>query len=86
MVLTNTFNTSCKLLWTQEEVAGGQVRTVRGGGMVHHLDLLLGGQNVPGDEGGVDGGVVPVEDEPGLHFHWPLLLHFFKNTLRALTV
>ena len=58
-------------LGKQEEVGGGQVRTV--GGLVHHLDLLLGGQEVPDDASIVDRGVVPVEDEPGLHFQQPLL-------------
>ena len=52
---------------------GDKVRTV--GGVVHHLDLLLGGQEVPDNVRGVNGGVVPVEDEPGLHFQQPLLFH-----------
>ena len=33
------------------------------------------GQEVADDASGVDFGVVQVEDEPGLHFQWPPLLH-----------
>ena len=33
------------------------------------------GQEVADDASGVDLVVVPVEDELGLHFQWPLLLH-----------
>ena len=42
-------------------------------------DLLFGGQEVHDDARSVDGGAVPVTDEPGLHFQQPILLHPLKK-------
>ena len=73
---------SCQLVLQhvrQEQVAGSQVQTVGRGEGVHRLNLLLVGQKVPEDAGGLDGGVVPAEDEPGLHFQFHLLYPLQKH-------
>ena len=53
--------------------------------MVHHLDLLLGGQKVSDDVRGVNGGVVTVEDIAGLHFQRPLLFHPLQKHFEGAT-
>ena len=76
-----TSNTNTLLVPLHQIGVAPSVVILSGGGGVHHLDLLLGGKEVPEDVWGVDRGVVLVEDEAGLHFPRPLLLHPLKKHL-----